>query len=100
MNNKCYKGFQSILLIFNWDQTAIQLVPTGEWTINRAKEKVILIANSDDKRQITAVLAATMTGEYLPPQMIYKGKTERCHPKVAFPEGWDIWHSENHWSNE
>lgn len=87
-------------LIFNWDQTGIQLVPTGQWTMNRAGEKVIAIANSDDKRQITAVFAATMTGEYLPPQVIYKGKTVRCHPKVAAPKGWDIWHSDNHWSNE
>ena len=34
------------------------------------KENIIKIANSDDKRQITAVLAVTSTGEYLPPQMI------------------------------
>ena len=87
-------------LIFNWDQTAIQLVPTGDWTMNEAKAEKVVIANSDDKRQITAVLAATMTGEYLPTQLIYKGKTTRCHPKVSFPEGWDVWHSDNHWSNE
>ena len=24
-------------LIFNWDQTGIQLVPTGQWTMNRAR---------------------------------------------------------------
>ena len=87
-------------LIFNWDQTAIQLVPTGQWTMNEAKAKKVVIANSDDKRQITAVLAATMTGEYLPVQLIYKGTTSRCHPKIAFPELWDIFHSRNHWSNE
>ena len=29
-----------------------------------------------------------------------KGKTERCHAKVVFPDQWDIWHSENHWSNK
>jgi hypothetical protein len=87
-------------LIFNWDQTGLQLVPTGQWTMHRAGEKVIAIANSDDKRQITAVFAATMTGEYFPPQVIYKGKTLRCHPKVDAPKGWDIWHSDNHWSNE
>ena len=23
-------------LIFNWEQTAIQLVPTGQWTMNQA----------------------------------------------------------------
>ena len=55
-------------LVFNWDQTAIQLVPTGQWTMNRAKEKVIAIKNSDDKCQITAVVAATITGELFPVQ--------------------------------
>ncbi len=39
-------------------------------------------------------------GDYLPPQLIYQGKTHRCHPNTTFPTGWDIWHSENHWSNE
>ena len=87
-------------LIINWDQTALQLMPTGQWTMHHTGEKVIPIASSDDKRQITAVLAASLIGEYLPPQLIYYGKTERCHPKVPAPEGWDIWHTENHWSNE
>ena len=81
-------------LIFNWDQTAIQLVPTGNWTMNEAKAKRVVIANSDDKTQITAVLAATITGEYFPVQLVYKGKTTRCHPD------WDVWHSPNHWSDE
>ena len=89
-----------IELVFNWDQTGVQLVPTGEWTMHHAKAKVIPIAHSDDKRQITAVLAASLIGEYLSPQLIYKGKTERCHPKVAVPDGWDAWHSDNHWSTE
>ncbi len=53
-----------------------------------------------DKRQITAVLAASMAGEYLPPQLLFQGKTERCHPKVDYLKGRDVWHSENHWSNE
>ena len=48
-------------LIFNWDQTGIQPVPTGLWTMHRAKEKVIPIAHSDDKRQVTAVLAVILT---------------------------------------
>ena len=56
--------------------------------MNEAKAKKEVIANSDDKSQITAVLAATITGEHLPRQLIYKGKTTRCSPKVLFPEGW------------
>lgn len=71
-------------LILNWDQTAIQLVPTGDWTMNEAKTKRVVIANSDDKRQITTVLAATMTGEYLPTQLIYKGNTSRSIQRYHF----------------
>jgi len=33
----------------------------------------VSIAHADDKRQITAVLAVTATGEYLAPQLLYKG---------------------------
>lgn len=81
-------------LIFNWDQTAFQLVPTGQWTMNLAGEKIIPIVHSDNKRQVTAVLAATLTGESMPPQIIYQGKTVRCHPKVmTVPGEWDIWHT-------
>jgi hypothetical protein len=29
-----------------------------------------------------------------PPQLLYQGKTKNCHPKVDFPEEWDIWYSE------
>uniref|UniRef100_A0A1X7SKG8 DDE-1 domain-containing protein n=1 Tax=Amphimedon queenslandica TaxID=400682 RepID=A0A1X7SKG8_AMPQE len=87
-------------MIFNWDQTGLQLVPTGQWTMNQSVEKMIPIAHSDNKRHVTAVLAASLTWEFMPPQIIYQGKTTRCHPTVtAVPQGWDLWHSENHWSN-
>ena len=59
-------------IIFNWDQTALQFVPTGQWTMHHAGEKVIPIVNSDDKRQVTAVIAATLTAELLLPQIIFK----------------------------
>jgi len=61
---------------------------------------IVPIAHSDDKRQLTAVLAITAAGDYLPPQLLYQGKTPKCHPQVGFPDGWDVWHSENHWSNK
>lgn len=37
---------------------------------------------------------------WISPQINYKWKTQQCHPQLDFPEGWDIWHLENHWSNE
>ena len=87
-------------LVLNWDQTGIHLVPAGEWTIHQAKDKIIPISHSDEKRQITGVFAVPATGKFFPPQLINKGKTEQCHPKVATPAGWDMWHSDNHWSIE
>ena len=61
---------------------------------------MISIAHSDNKRQVTAVVATSMSGECIPIQLLYQGKTVRCHPKGSFPENWDLWHSINHWSNE
>ena len=87
-------------LIINWDQTGLSIVPTGDWTMEKEGAQTVPIAHSDDKRQLTAVLAITAAGDYLPPQLLYQGKTPKCHPNVAFPDGWDVWHSENHWSNE
>ncbi len=58
------------------------------------------IKGIDDKRQITAVFCASLYGDFLPIQLIYGGKTSRCHPPFAFPNDWLISHSPNHWSNE
>ena len=78
----------------NWDQTDLHLALTGEKDnrqCTKSVEKVIPITNSDDKRQITALPAATFAGKYLLPQLICQGKTERCHPKVSVAEGRGIW---------
>ena len=40
------------------------------------------------------------TGDFWLLQIIYKGKTERCHPKFTFPCGWNVTRSPNHWSRE
>jgi len=77
-------------LIFNWDQIGFSVIPTENCTMHKAGAKVLPIAHSEDKRQITAVLAANAIGEYLPLQLIYKGKMTRCHPDVIFPPSWDI----------
>lgn len=46
------------------------------------------------------VHAATMAGEFLPPQVIYAGKTPRCLPSTKFPKEWNITYTLNHWANE
>ena len=87
-------------LILNLDQTATKLVPTTEWTMEIEGSTQVNVVGLEDKREITVVLCCTLSGDLLPPQVIYTGQTSQCHPNVSFPEGWHIWHSKNHWSNE
>ena len=53
-----------------------------------------------NKRQIIAVFAASLAGDFLPIQLICKGMTARCLPAVTFPQGWHATFSPNHWANE
>ena len=87
-------------LIFNWDQTGISLVPTALWTMDKKGNKRIPIQGHQDKRQIMAVMCVSLIGELLPLQLVYGGRTRRCHPAYQFPGNWCITHTDNHWSNE
>ena len=87
-------------MIVNWDQTAIKYIPLSNWTMAKEGSKRVEVAGIDDKRQITATFAASLSGNFLPVQMVYEGKTTKCHPSVKFPEGWHITHTPNHWCNE
>ena len=48
----------------------------------------------------SATFAASLDGNFLPMQILYQGKTDRSHPKYKFPDGFDIFHTPNHWANE
>ena len=87
-------------LVINWDQTSIHYVPVSNSTMAKEDSKRVEIAGIDNKRQITAIFAGTMAGDFLPPQLIYQGKTAKCLPSVEFPSDWHVTHTENHWSNE
>ncbi len=87
-------------LIVNWDQTGIHYVPVSSWTMEREGSKRVEIAGINDKRQITAVFAGTLVGDFLPPQLIYQGKTKKSLPSVEFPSNWHVTYTDNHWSNE
>ena len=75
----------SLKLIFNWDQTGINLAPTALWTLDKKGKKQIEIADYQDKWQITAVMCGSLVGELLPFQLVYAGKTSRCHQHMNFP---------------
>ena len=87
-------------LIINFDQTALNYVPVSHWTMDQEGAKRVEVVAKDDKRQITAVFAGSSSGYFLPPQLIYEGKTSRCLPHHEFPSSWHITKTEKHWSNE
>ena len=87
-------------LILNWDQTGIRLVPSSLWTMEQRGVKRVEMVDQNDYRQITAVFCGSLQGDFLPVQVIYTGKTTKCHPHFEFPPGWHVTHSPSHWSTE
>jgi len=87
-------------LILNWDQTGIKYVSVSEWRMDKHGSKKIEITGAGDKCQITTVFSGTLSGIFLPLQIIYKGKMKGCLSSVDFPEDWHIIFTQNHWANE
>jgi tellurite resistance protein len=87
-------------LIINWDQTGINYVPVSQWTMTKEGSKRVEIVGVNDKRQITAVFAGSLAGDFLPVQLVYQGKTKKCLPCVEFPANWHVTATPNHWCNE
>jgi len=65
-------------LVVDFDQ------PVSDWTMVEEGAKRVELVSKDDKRKITALLAGSMSGEFLPPQLINQGKTSRCLPNYDF----------------
>ena len=87
-------------LVLNWDQTGIKLVPVSSHTMDAKGSLRVEVAGVTDKRLITALFCGSASGDFLPVQIIYQGKTNRCHPKYKFPTDWHVTHAPKHWSNE
>ena len=87
-------------LVINWDQARVNLIPSQNWTMEQQGSCRVEIAAISDNRQITFTFAGSMSGELLPLQLLYQGKTSRCHPQYSYPPGFDVWHTPNHWAND
>ena len=87
-------------MIINLDQTPLKFVPGRNKTLAKKGCKSLPIAGSPDKQIITATFCITLTGEFLPIQLIYGGKTKKSIPAVSFPSDFVISANEKHYSNE
>ena len=86
-------------LVINFDQTPSKLVPVGHSTLAKRNSTNVTIAGSSDKRTITATFAVSLAGHFLPPQLIYGGKTTQSLPKYEFPKSFSLIVNPTHYSN-
>lgn len=86
-------------LVFNWDQTCLNLVPSSSWMMEERGAKCVEL---DDIRQITAVFCGTLSRDFQYIQVIYiSGQDVKMPPSpYQFPHDWHITHSPKHWSTE
>ena len=87
-------------IILNFDQAAVGFTAMNKFTFTGKGVHSVPIANVDDKPQITATFCVNIVGDLLPVQLIYGGITDKCHPKVKFPDSLHITHSQDHWYNK
>jgi hypothetical protein len=92
-------------LIINSDQTALHIRPSTDQTYDIKGVKDVKSLGKDDKHQITCTVSSVASGDLLPLQLIFQGKTTVVVPKypramVARAKGWHLTMSSNHWSNQ
>ena len=57
-------------MVVNFDQTGTKMIPVSDWNLELQGSKQIDIIALDDKREVTTLLAVSLTGELLSPQTI------------------------------
>ena len=63
--------------------------------------KTVPITGLTDKRNIMLTISITLSGKFLPMQVIYAGKTKASQPRgFVFPKKFCSSQNEKHWSNE
>ena len=88
-------------MIINIDQTPLPFVLISKYTLEKRGAKRISVSGTADYRQITGMFGITMAGDFLPPQLIYQGKTSRCQPQYIYncPKEFHVTQTNNHWAN-
>jgi hypothetical protein len=86
-------------LVIGADETNTLFVSRASKTrAKKGTKKVRLLGVDKDKAQITVTISGTETGDILPTQYIFGGKTTRCEPAQPPPLGTGYFdHTESHW---
>lgn len=91
--------------IVNADQTSVCLVPHSKVTWAPTGAKQVDVIGKEEKRQFTLMVTTSCSGEFLPLQSIWHGKTDQSLPSPGFRKPSEalgnIWSAggDMHWSN-
>ncbi|KAJ3005260.1 hypothetical protein NUW54_g4424 [Trametes sanguinea] len=72
-------------MIVNADQAGISLMPSGKQTYEVRGSKDVTVHAHDEKRQMTVVVASSLSGEILPFQLVWGGTTDVSLPSKLAP---------------
>ena len=87
-------------LVINTDQTPLPFVIVSSYTKDKKGNQRVPIARTTNYRQITGTFGVSLSGDFLPIQLVYQGKIKRCQPRYPFPREFHVTQTENHWTNE
>jgi ferredoxin len=83
-------------MIIAMDESGVVLFPTTDKTYKPIGSNSVQISGHDEKRQVTATYAISLTGIITPVQTIFQGTTDNCHPKTTSLNIRNV-HSASHW---
>lgn len=86
-------------MIINIDQTPLRYVSVGNYTLIDKGAKSVTIEGNNDKRTITGTFGISLSGNFLPIQLIYGGKTNQSLPRFKFPAEFSLSANPTHYSN-
>ena len=87
-------------LVINIDQIQLPFVLVSSYTMENRCNQCVPVAGITDYRQITGTFSVSLSGDFLPVQLIYQGKTNRCQLTYPFPREFHVTQTKNHWANE
>ena len=79
-------------LVVNWDQNDIHFIPNCGRDRAEKNSKEVVMIGGEANRQITGVFPDSVSGELLPPQLIFQGKTQQSLPPTHDDPDFAAWH--------
>lgn len=83
--------------VFNADESAFFLQPTGEKVITKKGSKVVYSIGNDEKENLTVLMTANAAGKLAPPMVVFSYARIPSLIANSIPTTWGIGRSESGW---